>query len=420
MNAASLVKQYSRIIENIISELDTLESFEANDLMFKLNALQNAFKDLAKLTNAGRGTSELRTEKLKILKKWLQDYSKKEEFLLQTVPQKLKNKTVAIDNTTLDRFQQYAENAIYFIDDLKSRYKEIEERVIPLLTARKELFKNVDDFEIPENELLALAQQEDEIEATVHSPQRTIIKIRAILKRYNEFVTATEAKEREVMTLVHYFENIFKLNSEYTAKDILHKTYSQLNRRNRLVTALVRNIGNLKKTIQSSNFTNKEKIFTEYQVGLEEIGKYLPIQVVERLSLAALAIPAEEEQQRKQTQIEMELAKSPGQIRKYDPLKDPEMNWPKPENKKPLDEDKSPEVKPVFTPTYPDTTKLPELPKGWTTKEDKDKYQKFWDEGEPVDPMDKKKYEQLWETADSHSSTKKLVRLANYLENKYS
>lgn len=419
MNAASLVKQYSRIIQNIVSELDTLESFEANDLMSRLTALQDAFRDFAKITNAGRGTSELRTQKLKVIKKWLEEYSQKEEFLLQTIPQKLRRKTVAVDSTTLDQFKNYAENALTFMEYLPENYKKIEEVVIPLLTAKKTLFKTIDNFEIPENELLALAQQEETeaINAVVHSPQKTIIKIRAILKKYNNFVLDVEAKEQRVRELVKPFVYTLQLNAGFTVEDVLHKIYKQLNRRNKLVTALVRNLGNMKKTILSANFKNKDAIFTEYQIGLEEVGKHLPIEIVQRLSLTSLATPFEEEQQQKQTQIEMELAKSPGQIRKYDPLKDPDMNWPKHETKNSLEEENAPNE---FSPIYPETTKLPELPKGWTTKEDKDQYEKLWNDGNPVTPQEKAKYEQLWETADSHSTVKKLVRLANYLEKKYS
>lgn len=394
MNAVSSVNHYTNIINKIVSELDSLESFETNNLMSKLNLLQRDFLDLAKLTNDGKGSAELRTEKLKTLKKWLQDYSDKEKFLLQTVPQRLKNKPVAVDSTTLDKFQEYAQTAIEYITKLPVEYKAIKEKVLPFLAVRKTLFKNLSSFELDESDLLALAAKEEVIEPVIHTPEKTIKSIRAILRRYDRLIIAVDAKEQSILQLLTDFENTLQLKGDYTEENILQTIYSKLNQRNKLLQSLVKNISNLRKTIANADFKHKLAVIKKYQSDLEAFNKYLPEEVISKLSLTTLTSPIEEE-----------LARSPGQIKKYDPLKDPEMDWPKP------------------------TKELPEI----SPKEDMAdrvdrvlRHQELADisqetgmrPGSPVSSEEKQKYEQLWETA-SLQSIKKLTRIANYLETKY-
>lgn len=391
MNAASLVKNYTSIINNIVTELDSLTAFETSDLMSKLNLLQKEFLDLAKLTNDGKGSAELRTEKLKILKKWLQDYSDKERFLLQTVPQRLKNKPVAVDSTTLDKFQEYAQTAIDYISALPAEYKAIKARVLPFLAVRKQLFKNLDSFELDEGDLLALAAKEEIVEHVTHSPEKTIKSIRAILRRYDKLILAVDAKEQTILQLLSDFENALQLTGDYTEENILQAIYTQLNRRNKLLQALVKNLSNLKKTIETGNFKHQLAVIKEYQVGLQDFNKYLPEEVINKLSLTTLTSPIEEE-----------LARSPGQIKKYDPLQDPQMEWPEPQETEPTQikpkEDIGQRVDRAMK--HRELAELAQRP------------------GQELMPEEKQKYEQLWETA-SLQSAKKLARIANYLETKY-
>ncbi len=391
MNAVSSVNHYTNIINKIVSELDSLEPFETNNLMSKLNILQKDFLDLAKLTNDGKGSAELRTEKLKTLKKWLQDYSDKEKFLLQTVPQRLKNKPVAVDSTTLDKFQEYAQTAINYISSLPAEYKAIKEKVLPFLAVRKTLFKNLSSFELDESDLLALATKEEVIEPAIHSPEKTIKSIRAILRRYDRLILAVDAKEQSILQLLADFEATLQLKGDYTEENILQRIYSNLNHRNKLLQSLVRNISNLKKTIANGNFKHKLAIIKKYQSDLETFDKYLPEEVIDKLSLTTLTTPTEEE-----------LAKSPGQIRQYNPLKDPEMEWPEPKEEDII------EVKPKEDISD-------RVDRALRHRELADISQR---EGQPLSDIEKKEYEKLWESASSQS-TKKLIRIANYLETKY-
>lgn len=401
MNAVSSVNHYTNIINKIVSELDSLESFETNNLMSKLNLLQKDFLDLAKLTNDGKGSAELRTEKLKTLKKWLQDYSDKEKFLLQTVPQRLKNKPVAVDSTTLDKFEEYAQTAINYISGLPAEYKAIKARVLPFLVVRKQLFKNLDSFELDESDLLALAAEppprwfrEPPVEAITHNPEKTIKTIRAVLRRYDRLIIAVDAKEQSILQLLTDFENTLQLKGDYTEEDILQVIYSQLNNRNKLLQSLVKNISNLRKTIAGGDFKHKLAIIKKYQSDLETFNKYLPEEVISKLSLTTLISPIEEE-----------LSKSPGQIKRYDPLKDQEMEWPE-------SEEELPEIKPKEDMAERVDRALRHQELADISKETGMR------PGKPTSPEEKQKYEQLWETA-SLQSTKKLTRIANYLETKY-
>lgn len=402
MNAASLVKHYIKIVEKLTSELDRWTTVKPDNITKQFNALQKSWLTLAKLTNNGKGPTELRTEKLKALKKWLSAYANKEEFLQNTIPQRYKNKTVVVDNSILDTYQEYANLAIIFMTEMPIKYQEIKDKVLPLLAMRKELFKHLDDFELEESDLLAVAAIETEVEGMIHTPQKTINSIRAILRNYAKFIKSVQIVEAEIEELLAYFEG--------TTLEVI---YNRLNHRNRLLKSLVSNLSNIKKTIEEANFQHKLAIIKEYQVILEGMSQYLPDNVIHKLSLAKLTSPIQEE-----------LERSPKYVKRYDPLKDPEMVWPEPVT--PKEEEKSKETiekrvdRLVRNYELADEAKeLAQRPGKPLSPEEKKKYQELWNrEGVPVSPEDKQKYEALWER-EASLKLKKLIRLAKHLEIKY-
>ena len=113
--------------------------------------------------------------------------------------------------------------------------------------------------------------------------------------------------------------------------------------------------------------------------------------MINKLSLTTLTSPIEEE-----------LARSPGQVKKYDPLQDPQMEWPEPQ------ETESTQIK-----TKEDIGQR--VDRAMKHRELAEFSQR---PGQELIPEEKQKYEQLWETANLQSA-KKLTRIANYLETKY-
>lgn len=367
-----------------MTELDSLVNFEPDHLLSQLTALQDYFLSFAKLTNNGRGPSELRTEKLKILKRWLEEYSDKEKFLLQTIPQRYKNKPVAVDGSTLDKYQEYAEIALTYMLELPGKYQIIKNKTLPLLAIRKQIVKNLNVFELEEEDLWKMVSANNETEETIiqgitHTPQKTINTIRSLLRSYGRFITTVEEQHQKILPLLHSLENL-----------TLEKTYNQFNRRNKLLQSLVKNLSNIKKTIEQNDFTHKLAIIKEYQSILQEINHYLPLEVIKKLSLTSITSPLEEE-----------INRSIGKSKKYDPLKDPEMGWPK--STISVDE---PKFKEKIDNRIDRVLKHQELA---------DISQR---EGNPLSPEEKQKYEQLWKN-QAESIPKKIIRIANYLEIKY-
>lgn len=399
MNPATLVKNYLSIVENITSELDSLESFEPNYLIAQFNKLQTSFLNLAKLTNNGKGPSDLRTDKLKALKKWLAAYADKEQFLQSTVPQRHKNKAVAIDSSTLDTYQGYANLALNYMAEMPVKYQEIKDRALPALAMRKHLLKNVDSFTLDKSDLMAFAAKKDEVEGLVHTPAKTINSVRSILRAYGRFIKAVETATAEVLPVLDFFED-----------KSLETIYAQFNKRNRLLQSLVKNLSNIKKTIEQSTFQHKFAIMKEYQALLEGMTDYLPEEVISRLTVVTLTAPLQDQ-----------LDRSPKNVKRYDPLKDPEMNWPEPQESTPEP------AKPVETMKdrvdrtlrHQELTEVSQRPGKTLSPADKAKYEGLWNrEGLPVSPEKKKEYEALWE-AEASEKLRKLVRLAKYLEVKY-
>lgn len=388
MNPASLVKNYLVIIKNIISELDSLKTFEPKELSVQFDKLQENFLNLTKLTNNGKGPSELRTDKLKALKKWLAAYADKEQFLQNTVPQRHKTKVVAIDSSTLDTYQKYANLALNYMTEMPIKYQEIKNRTLPILAMRKQLFKNLDSFVLKESDLMSFAAKEDIetiIEGVTHTPTKTINSIRSILRVYGKFIKAVEISQEEVLPLLDFFNNMS-----------IEQIYTQFNKRNRLLQSLVKNLSNIKKIIERAPFQHKFAIMKEYQILLESMNEYLPTEVINHLTITNLT-----------TTLQDELDKSPKQIKKYDPLKDLKMNWPK------ADELVSTKSKV----TKPQEAMKDRVDRAIRHQELAETSQR---PGKTLSPEDKKKYENLWknETSASKKLTK-LTKLAAYLISKY-
>lgn len=383
MNPASLVKHYSKVIENIVSELETLEKFKIDNLTGLFVSLKNEFVRLSKLTNNGKVPAELKKTKLQALKKWLQDYSDKENFLLGTVPKKLKNKPVAVDSTTLDTYQEYAQIAIQYIEELPVKYADLKERILPLLKIGERLTKDAENFEMDEGYLFALAQEfaEDIIETQTHNPAKTINSVKAILRVYGRFIEDVEQLQGSLLYNAETIENTLQLDPGYDPESALEQIYRKLNQRNRLVASLVKNLFSLKKLIENNDFSQKLLIVREYQNGLEEVSRHLPFTIFNRLAISKNISP-----------LEQELARSPGKVKEYNPLQDPEMGWPKGKPSK--------ETAKQYTPVYEETQQTPDLPEKT--------------ENQLLTPEEKKKYEKLWEEASPYTFS--LIRLAKLFE----
>lgn len=394
MNPATLVKNYLSIVENITSELDSLESFEPNYLIDQFNKLQTSFLNLAKLTNNGKGPSDLRTDKLKALKKWLAAYADKEQFLQSTVPQRHKNKTVAIDSSTLDTYQGYANLALNYMAEMPVKYQEIKDRALPTLAMRKHLLKNVDSFTLDESDLMAFAAKKDEVEGLVHTPAKTINSVRSILRAYGRFIKAVETATAEVLPVLDFFED-----------KSLETIYAQFNKRNRLLQSLVKNLSNIKKTIEQSTFQYKPVIMKEYQALLEGMTDYLPQEVISRLTVVTLTAPLQDQ-----------LDQSPRTVKQYDPLKDPEMKWPQPKVE-PVKTDPKEKMEKRVDRTLQQHEEAIKRNKQMQEEIEnlRKEHEKSQRAGEPISPGQKARYEGLWRA----EANTKLTRVARYLAVKY-
>jgi hypothetical protein len=417
-------------LERSLNLLASPEFAQVNDLpalQQDFRVLKARFQELSRLTNRGRATAELRTAKLKALKKWLADYSTNwNQTVTNAVPQRYRNKDAIIDTTALDQYQRYAHLALQYMANLTSRYQDVKEKVDAILEVGRMLNTHLHKFDLTEEDLPSVDQlsdddgleelSSDELEeeldlskAPTVAPLKMIKSVGALLKLYARFIKKVEAKYDEMQPLIDRLELVS-----------LDELFPKINHRNNLVQSLFKNLVNINKLLYQGKFHGGLAFRKKYYELVGECLPYLPeslaAQVRFMLARTQPKSPAEEA-----------VEHSVGGIRRYDPLKDPEMGRSSPHLAKEP-------VSPTPQVWQPDPKKVEEVSKTLrslplapkpvvrpanTQSEPPASGERVrQDIGERISPQDKARYEKLWEVAAGFE-VKHLTKQATILSQKY-
>jgi hypothetical protein len=387
MNNIPMLRSYIHRVESILSELNSneLNPIDLPDIISKLSLLKEHFEELSEITNNGKGPSQLNA-KLKILNKLLVSYSKdKDEFLINNLAKKYKNKNVSIDTSTLEKYILYSEYTVKYMQELGSRYKQTKNIVTPLFKLHSKLTGVANLFELQEEDLPSFDNLSvDDLTSSVEeaSPAKTINSIRSLLRIFGKFIKTVEDKYQKMDSLLN--------EGAERGVDTLEELYSKINYKNKLIQSLFNNLLNVKNIISESNYQHKLAFIAEYKKLLKLCIKYLPQKMMQRFLNDPML--------RETSQVDEELARSVGKIRNYDPSKDP-MMFPNSNKKSVVKEPPAILQQRTRIPT-------PELDLPLEKEEII---------GDPISSEDKKKYEALWNAA----SLKRLNKLAQIFNTKY-
>ncbi len=421
MNDIQILRTYVSNIEKTLDLLSSPDFAQTNDLgalAKDFNTVKTGFSQLSKITNQGRATADLRTEKLKALKKWLEAYSaNREQTLEEAIPKKLKNKDALIDTSTLDQYQRYAHLALNYMGNLTPRYQNVKSTVTKVMQTGALLNKHFDKFELSEEDLPAvdllsdedgsstmemeeldsdlLEEELDLSKAPTVAPLKMIKNIGSILKYYARFIKKVEAKYSEFMPLLQRLEQID-----------LNELFPKINEKNKLIQNLFKDLVNINKTLYQSDFKYKLAFREEYFKLVAECLEYLPENMAKQVAFAINRF-------KEKTKMEEAIDKSVGGMKQFDPTKDPNFNQSSPHLNVPKPE--------LVEPWKADPKKIEEVKKSLQQLPGPDlttplKKSPFI--GDELSDEEKKKYKSLWETAAKFDQNS-LTKIANKLANKY-
>ena len=200
----------------------------------RIDQLKALFSKFHKTTYGGRGAPSLQSEKLKMLKSWLEKYKagEGEELDLGTKKSKLQ----PFDLTELRALSNKVDRIIRIFEQvIPQTYENIQERVSFVLedgdvnTEDILMADDGTDVDISELELESLDDQLDNLS----SPKKTLAKIGGIVKSYIELFKRTNALVNEMLPLLTYLEDVdFIATMEAANKknDIILNVFRLLNK----------------------------------------------------------------------------------------------------------------------------------------------------------------------------------------------
>lgn len=214
----------------------------------RIDQLKALFSKFHKTTYGGRGAPSLQSEKLKMLKSWLEKYKagEGEELDLGTKKSKLQ----PFDLTELRALSNKVDRIIRIFEQvIPQTYENIQERVSFVLEEGNVFAKNFNSFTLQDGDIntkdllmaddvdvdvseLGLESLDDQLD-NLSSPKKTLAKIEGIVKSYIELFKRTNALVNEMLPLLTYLEDVdFIATMEAANKknDIILNVFRLLNK----------------------------------------------------------------------------------------------------------------------------------------------------------------------------------------------
>jgi hypothetical protein len=215
----------------------------------RIDQLKALFSKFHKTTYGGRGAPSLQSEKLKMLKSWLEKYKagEGEELDLGTKKSKLQ----PFDLTELRALSNKVDRIIRIFEQvIPQTYKNIQERVSFVLEEGGFFIENFNSFTLQDGDIntkdllmaddgidvdiseLGLESLDDQLD-NLSSPKKTLAKIGGIVKSYIELFKRTNALVDEMLPLLNYLEDVdFIATMEAANKknDIILNVFRLLNK----------------------------------------------------------------------------------------------------------------------------------------------------------------------------------------------
>ncbi len=414
MTNIQVLKSLITNIERSLTILGSPEFAQTNDLpglQQDFKTLRIKFNELSRLTNRGRATAELRTDKLRKLKKWLDAYSQQREKTLESaLPKKYHNKDLMIDASVLDQYHRYAIMALQYISNLTPRYQTLKERIDNILSVGKMLGTHLHKFELSEENLPTVDElsdddgieelNSDELEEDLDLskvptvvPAQMIKTIGALLKIYAKFIKKVEIKYDEIIPLIERLETVN-----------LDELFPKINQRNTLIQSLFKNLVNVNKLLYQGKFHYSLAFRQKYYELIGECLTYLPDTLAAQVRTMLAQFQAK-------SPMEEAIDHSVGGIKEYDPIQDQSMMRASPFSQIPIP---AKEIMDYSKP-LPPPPKVPQFP---LVTEPPSSGEKLKPEiGDKLSPEEKVKYEKLWQVA-SKFEVNQLLKIANNLNSK--
>lgn len=250
----SVIAPLLSTIELELRKVDTLGLTQLNQeylvsLKDKIDQLKSLFSKFHKMTYGGMGAPSLRSEKLKVLKSWLEKYKagEGEELDLGTKKSKLQ----PFDLTELQALSSKVDRIIRIFEQvLPQTYKNIQKRVSSVLKEGNVFIKHFNSFLLQDGDVntedilmaddgtdvdvseLELESLDDQLE-NLSSPKKTLTKIGGIVKSYIESFKRINVLVDEMLPLLTYLEDVdFIATMEAANKknDIILNVFRLLNK----------------------------------------------------------------------------------------------------------------------------------------------------------------------------------------------
>lgn len=372
MNSVQILSQKINTVKRITNELLLYKDTDPEILHGKLILLKKKFQEFTKLTNAGKASQELRKEKLKVLKIWLDNYDDPAQVAIKHLPKKYLNKNITLPSRTLQEisyFKYYIELIIEYMEKLEPRFLALKEKVISILEKDNVLKQHINKFlispdDVPDLDLLAAEDNDILGDLPEVAPAKMIATIQSILKKYHSFSLLVAEKYKDIISLIQELDNID-----------LGEFLSKVNIKNKLIQQLLRNLIDINKILyQEKDLKYKPLLREKYYRLVEECITVFPQHIGEKV----LSII---EQHKGKEQLQEAIEGSLGGINKYMPEKDPLMTYqsphivsykPKEKLEEPLEERIDRKLR------HQDLAEVSQRPGASLSPEEKNKYEELW------------------------------------------
>jgi len=253
----SVITPLLSTIELELRKVDALGLTQLNQeylvsLKDKIDQLKELFAKFHKLTYGGMGAPSLRSEKLKMLKSWLEKYKagEGEELDLGTKKSRLQ----PFDLTELQALSDKVNRIVRIFEHiLPQTYKNIQERISSVLEEGNVFIKHFNDFLLQDGDVntddILMADDvdidvdyetdpnfggslDDQLD-NLSSPKKTLTKIGGIVKSYIDSFKRINALVDEMLPLLTYLEDVdFIATMEAANKknDIILNVFRLLNK----------------------------------------------------------------------------------------------------------------------------------------------------------------------------------------------
>ena len=253
----SVIAPLLSTIELELRKVDALGLTQLNQeylvsLKGKIDQLKGLFSKFHKMTYGGMGAPSLRSEKLKVLKSWLEKYKAGEGEQLDLGTKK--SKLQPFDLTELQALSSKVDRIIRIFEQvLPQTYENIQERVSSVLEEGNVFIKHFNDFLLQDGDVntedILMADDvdidvdyetdpdfrgslDDQLD-NLSSPKKTLAKIGGIVKSYIESFKRTNALVDEMLPLLTYLEDVDFITTMEAANkknDIILNVFRLLNK----------------------------------------------------------------------------------------------------------------------------------------------------------------------------------------------